>query len=163
DAASGSEVKRFAGHDSLVSAVAFTPDRKWAVSGGFDGAVILWKTATGEERRRWEGTAKYVTAVAGDPQGRTALIAADRHPDAGRGGEVKRFAGHDSLVSAVAFTPDRKWAVSGGFDGAVILWKTATGEELRRWEGTAKYVTAVAVDPQGKTALIAADRHLYLW
>ena len=53
--------------------------------------------------------------------------------------------------------------MTGGLDGFVILWDLDAGREIRRWRGPMKYVSAVAVSPDGSHAVIAADRVLRLW
>jgi len=45
----------------------------------------------------------------------------------------------------VAFTPDGRHVVSGGFDGSVRLWDLASGREVRRFSGHTDYVRGVAV------------------
>lgn len=58
---------------------------------------------------------------------RTRLLAGNdgtvRLWDAGAGGEVRRFDGDDSPVRSVAFSPDGGFALSGGEDGVVLLWR----------------------------------------
>jgi WD40 repeat protein len=39
--------------------------------------------------------------------------------------------GHPGEVFSVAFSPDGKLALSGGFDKTLKLWEIATGRELR--------------------------------
>jgi len=51
-------------------------------------------------------------------------------------------------VNAVAFSPDGKYAFTGGWDHTVKMWEVASGREVRTLYGTAK-VTAIAVSPDG--------------
>jgi WD40 repeat protein len=42
--------------------------------------------------------------------------------DTERGVEVQRFEGHDGWVLTAVFTPDGRFVVSGGADGALRVW-----------------------------------------
>jgi len=48
------------------------------------------------------------------------------------GREIRSLTGHSSWVSAVAFSPDGKLALSGSEDGSTRLWQVQTGEEIAR-------------------------------
>src|SRR4051794_38293825 len=66
-------------------------------------------------------------------------------------------------VFALAFTPDGKGIISAGRDG-VSLWDTASGKELRRFEGHRWEVRCLALSPDGKTlATGSSDGTLRLW
>ncbi|QEL17107.1 WD40 repeat domain-containing protein [Limnoglobus roseus] len=55
-------------------------------------------------------------------------------------------------VSALAFTPDGRWLVSGGGDGAVKVWEVATGKLVRRFDGHDLAVDWIAVAVDGRSA-----------
>jgi WD40 repeat protein/DNA-binding SARP family transcriptional activator len=88
------------------------------------------------------------------------------------------FQGHSSSVRDVTFSPDNMTALSGscaelGSDGAcsrgeLILWDLSAAvesvTELRRFEGHAGWVNAVAFGPGGQTVLSGSgDGTLILW
>jgi len=45
--------------------------------------------------------------------------------------DIRILHGHSEDVSAIAFSPDGAYLVSGSFDNTIRLWSTATGEELK--------------------------------
>jgi WD40 repeat protein len=60
---------------------------------------------------------------------------------------------HGGYVINVVFAPDGKSFVSCGNDSMVRLWDTATGKEIRRFEGHKGNIDGLAFAPDGKTIL----------
>jgi WD40 repeat protein len=52
-----------------------------------------------------------------------------------------------ALKWGVAFSPDGKLAVSGGYDKTVRVWEVASGRELHCFSGHDGYVLSVAFAP----------------
>src|SRR5262245_51958854 len=72
--------------------------------------------------------------------------------------------GHTDPVYAVAYSPDGKSLITGGFDNTVRLWDTATRKEIKKFEGHANLVLAVAPSPDGKQVLSGSlDKTAKLW
>jgi WD40 repeat protein len=67
--------------------------------------------------------------------------------------ELRRFEGHGNTVMSVAFSPDGKQALSGGWDPVVRLWDLEKGGEERRLTGHRETVWGVAFSPDGRRAL----------
>src|SRR5262245_53290668 len=51
--------------------------------------------------------------------------------------------GHSHDITSAAFSPDGRYILSGGYDGAVKLWEVDTGREVRTFASHG-YVAAVA-------------------
>jgi WD40 repeat protein len=123
----GREVCRLEGHANSVGAVAYSPDGKFLLSGGGEGS---WKEKGPDDSdcslRLWDATT---------------------------GKEVRRLTGHTRPVKSVAFSPDGKYAASGGWDHTVRLWDLGTGQEVRRFGGHTSGVLCVAFSPDGKEIL----------
>jgi hypothetical protein len=147
DLEKGTEVRRFVGHTSSVSGVAFSPDGRQVLTGSCDQTLRLWDTQTGQEVHCLRGHQGIVMSVAFDWSGRQALSGSwDRTVrlwDLREGQPLRQFEGHLSRVLCVAFSADGRYALSGGLDRTVRLWDAATGQEVRRFEGHAGQVSAV--------------------
>ena len=141
----------------LLSAVVLAPDGSWFATGGRDGTVRIWDTATGTEIRTLTAPASDVRVVAVAPDG--SWLATDggwvvrkgndrvRIWDTATGTELRTLAGRVNVVLAVAVTPDGSWLATGDV-GHVRIWDTATGALIRTLPH-AKGPSAMAVAPDG--------------
>src|SRR3972149_2774551 len=72
--------------------------------------------------------------------------------------------GHSARIESIAFSPDGRLAVSGGWDKSMVLWDVETGREVRRFSGHSDSVASVAFSPDGGYVLSGSwDRTLRLW
>ena len=64
----------------------------------------------------------------------------------------------------VAFTPDGRYVVSGGWAPALSVWDTTSMKRVRRLEGHTSLVTSIAVAADGRSAASAGvDGSVRLW
>jgi WD40 repeat protein len=72
--------------------------------------------------------------------------------------------GHSSAIRTMSFSPDGRYVVTGGQDNTARLWETATGLEIRKFEGHRAVVLGVAFTPDGRNILTSsADASVRLW
>jgi serine/threonine-protein kinase len=174
----------------VALALAFSPDGKRAVVGGFQ--VRLWDVEHNKELHDFGGT-KFngVRCLTWSADGRRVLAGVGRGQvlllDAEKGTVPVTFAGHATEVHAVALSPDGRHALSGagapvlkdnslvkGPDGKLVyedtdvrLWEVATGREVGRYRGPSGPLAAVAFSADGKHVFAvphpAADGSCYDW
>ena len=130
-------------HVDEVYMVRFLDDGDRFVSASKDGTARLWDTNTGEVLRVFEHGVR-VNGVDVNPD--ETLIATSTG-DFGRddnyvvlwdlesGEEIRRFAGHTSLVNEVRFHPSGRSLISTSWDTTVRQWDVETGEEVRQFNG----------------------------
>src|SRR5262249_45551354 len=112
---------------------AFSPDDALVAAGAGDGAVRIYKVATGEKVADWPGHPGEVTALAFSPDGKLLSSASWDAPLEARGGtlrlrevasgrDVATFnGGNVASLNAVVFPPDGANVIAGARGGIVSI------------------------------------------
>jgi WD40 repeat protein len=139
DLTAGREVDRWTGQKVALMALALSPDGRQVLAGGWGPTVWLWDVATKKIVRPLTGHQEVVFGVAFSPDGRRALSCGGgvysngwqpgtdqtlRLWDVATGQPLAPpFRGHTHAVSACAFTPDGRRALTASYDGTLRLWQ----------------------------------------
>jgi len=85
------------------------------------------------------------------------------------GKALGHFAGHSGRVASVAFSPDGKYIVSGGWDNTAKLWNAVPdekkpGAEIRTFRGHSDRILSAKISPDGKYLITgSADATTKIW
>lgn len=118
-----------------TSTLSFSQDGQWLATGGFDGAVQIWSTKTGQPQ--WKQSEQHtcrVYIVAFHPKGTMLASGSDDNTvriwDTATG--QHRFAPirHEGGVYWLSFSEDGTTLCSASMDGTTRVWDTATGEPI---------------------------------
>src|SRR5262249_13445753 len=152
----GKEVRKFAGHSSWVGCVAFLPDGKKALSGGYDGTLRLWDVDTG--KLVWSVEAhKHVHRIAVSADGKVALTAGFsdfKVWEVATGKETRRFKPDGEGAGNIGLSPDGALALCGDRKG-LALWKTTDGEKVATWRYEDGWTSPAVFAPDGKAFLLS--------
>ncbi|MFE3443151.1 WD40 repeat domain-containing serine/threonine protein kinase [Nocardia sp. NPDC059180] len=144
-----------------------------AASAGSDGVTRIWDLNTGECRHTLRGHTNSVMSVCLSPDDRYALTAGGytdrtiRLWDLATGESLRVFGdepdhvrGINSVPSVpkknVRFSPDGRFAISGGSDTTVRIWDLGTGNCLTVLEGHGGAVNGVLISADASFALSAS-------
>ena len=177
DAGTGRILQAFPNSGSPITALVVSPDGRFVVCGSEDGGAGLWDVAQRRTRLEFPAQKGAVRGAAFSPDGRVVVVAGGGHDAEGRpvgcglilrtadvGAEIARLATAHGPICSVAFLPDGRHVVAGGWDHTLRLWDSASRREIRTYPGHGGPVWGVAVTPDGRHALACgADRAVHVW
>ncbi len=157
DAHTGKPRRAFAGAESHVTALAYSPDGKHVAvgGGGGDATIRVWETASGKLVGHLAGAMLDITSLHFSPEG-TRIVSGDsggvaRVWDWAKGGPpMQTFPKHKAWLHVVAFSPDGKTLATGDEAGVVRLWSLSTGKLLHSLAGHTAQISALVFAPDGK-------------
>lgn len=163
-------------HAGKVYALAWSPDRRYIASSGYDPIVRVWKSTTRLIATTYRGHISSVTGLAWSPDGRCIASASldktvhvwSALPNEGAPVESKlsSYEGHSGMICAIAWSPDGKRIAStssGGTDTSVHIWNSSTGQTLFIYKGHDYWVRAIAWSPDGKFIASGSLKEVQVW
>jgi len=156
-------------HKNSANAVALSPDGRFVVSGGNDGALHYSDASTGELRATWEsidngraagiawsGDGKWVFCPSSRPSGKIWNAATGhKHLD---------ISGGKGEIYNAAFSPDSRLLAVGWTGGELRLMDPGTGEDRAQIAPQSGGIFGMAFHPNGKIlATAGGNRRIALW
>jgi WD40 repeat protein len=121
-------------HQSFVTALAFSADGLSAFSVGGDAFVRAWNVETGRAIREKSCAPGTVHELSISPNSRRLLLGDSAHKlkllDCKTLQSLRTLGGHQDRISATAFFPDNRHALSAAIDGEIKIWDLDSGQEL---------------------------------
>ncbi|KAG8788486.1 hypothetical protein FRC12_014527 [Ceratobasidium sp. 428] len=122
------------GHHKEVSALAYSHDGAYIVSGSYDRTLRIWDVRTGRSvGQPLEGHSHWITSVSFSPNG--TQVVSGSYDGTIRIWDVDTctmlgspLTGHTSTVRSVSYSPDGAHIASGSFDAAIRIWDAYTGQ-----------------------------------
>jgi WD40 repeat protein len=133
---------------------------------GNDRRVVLWDTAAGKERRQFQAPGNTITQLGFSPDGQTLVVAgtAGARLFEITEGSSRDLSGKVGPVFAAAVSPDGRMLATGGQDGTVRLWETASAKQRRTMYGDTSPIRSAAFSADGAVlATGSANGSIRLW
>jgi cytochrome c len=157
------------GHGGPVHAIQLNEAKTRALTGSFDYSMMLWDIGADKPKvlKRFDEHDHWVKAVSFLPGEKRALAGGGRDVwlwDLESGKSVHIFKGHTAEISALALSPDGKWAASASSDRTVRLWNLKNLKPGPVLTGHKGPVNGVAFSRDGKNIYTASyDGTVVLW
>ncbi|HEV8083540.1 MAG TPA: TIR domain-containing protein [Chitinophagaceae bacterium] len=168
----GRLIREFKGHSDAVTSVAFSPDGNFILTGSWDKTAILWDM-DGNLIEVFKGNPTWLTA-AFSPDGKSIITGGGESNSmyatpldhSIRLWEIKnsyKEIRSKSPVMAVAFSPDKKFILTGSLDKTARLWDL-NGKMILEFKRHSGAVNSVAFSQDGKFILTGSlDSTAALW
>jgi len=158
---------RCARHDAVAVVDISLPDGSELLTGGSDNAAKIWSRENQRVVHRLEvPNSGPIHDATFSPDGATVLIASDdgiaRLWDAGTGGQLKEFRGHEERLHTAAFSRDGKHIVTASDDRTARVWNVDTGDTELDLTGHDQAVLCAAFSPDGKWIVTGGDDNIAL-
>jgi WD40 repeat protein/serine/threonine protein kinase len=152
-----------------VDAIAFAPDGKRFVTGGWNGTARVWNVADGSYiDLPHEGL--YVQSVAFSPIANQVATGCDdksaylRIWDLETKQPLHTLKGHDDAVTSISYSRDGKRLLTTSFDNTARIWNVDTGAQLQILEGHSWWVWDAAFSPdESKVVTVSQDGTAIVW
>ncbi|MCO6492546.1 MAG: hypothetical protein J5I98_29280 [Phaeodactylibacter sp.] len=153
-----------------ITALDFSPDNQWVVSGTLEGDVRIWNRENGAEIGWYsfdnETGSNTVNSVRFHPDGHSIFVARNNgsilqiRPD---GSVIQEFTAHQEPVRELDISPDGTLLATAGADSTAALWDT-TGQLLAKLRGHSAGVLAIDISNDGRFVLSgSADGEARIW
>ncbi len=161
--------------NQLINAVAISPDGKQILTGGDDQTARLWDIETGKELQQWKHT-NAVNIVSFYPRGGYAYTGAGnghthfwnlktgkkkytlRSSPWPKDMALPDFPVFQTTTSAIDYSPDYKYIVTGHPSRRLCVWAVASGENKQCWQVARRQalrpgvvLQAVSFSPDGRS------------
>ncbi|KAG8795690.1 hypothetical protein FRC12_011299 [Ceratobasidium sp. 428] len=159
------------GHRYGVSALAYSPDGAYIVSGSHDHTLRIWDVRTGRMvGQPLEGHTDRITSVSFSPDG-TRVVSGSEDKTL-RIWDVRTctmsgapLIGHTSSVNSVSYSPDGAQIASGSSDDTIRIWDAYTGQTVGTpLIGHTRGVNSVSYSPCSAFLVSGSrDRTVRIW
>lgn len=153
------------GHEDSVTAVKFSADSKYIISGSEDNTVKVW-TREGENIKTLFGATDSITCVSISKENKFILAGSEdetvRVWDF-KGDLLHTFEQYNSAIKSIAISPDEKIVVSGEEVGKLFIQNLSSGKKIELNQGFSEVNKIIFIQDGSKFISTTVDGDITLW
>jgi WD40 repeat protein/Leucine-rich repeat (LRR) protein len=161
DAATGDEQRRLTAHATVHSPLMhYGRDKSLAVVANRGTIITVGKDRKDASQLKWWDI-DAIPNTAREPAQHEPI---DNYSDALTFAAIRKtLTGRSTYLNCAAFSPDGRVLASAGSHRSVLLWDTATGEEITAIQGLETSVDSMAFSSDGNLLALASKNSIGLW
>jgi WD40 repeat protein len=168
DLASGKDLIKPAGPQSVLSSAGFVLDGRTAFTTSGNQTIHLWNPLTGAELGSFEGIEEWAGNMTFIDKGRFLIAKGPdqtiRIYDLTAKKEIRRFKVPPDHDRVQALSPDGQFLAFTGKGNGVALVNLKSGQETRLLQEDEVRITGIAFGPEGKTLMVwFSDHTIQIW
>ena len=152
-----------------IDSIAFAPDGKHFITGGWNGTARVWRVEDGRSfDLPHEGL--YVQAVAFSPVANQVATGCNdksaflRIWDLETRKPLRTLQGHTDAITSISYSKDGNRLLTTSFDNTARIWDVDTGAQLQLLEGHSWWVWDAAFSPdESQVATVSQDGTAIVW
>ena len=155
-------------HTRMVRTLFFMQDGRTLVSGyGGKSGIVFWDVA--QKRARQTLSTSYGGCALSPCEEMLATTVGENGEtievlNVASGTPITTLTKHKQIVTALAFSPNGEYLVSGDTEGNLSVWTVESWQEARELIGHTNGITAVAFHPNGSQVITASHDHTaHVW
>ncbi len=176
---SGTLVKALTGVKGHIRNLSYSPDGKYIAVSNYSSSIHVWDIGTGRLYKTFttdEGSINFLTY---SPDGQYIALAFNKEIgktgehqgtieiwDVTKGKRIKNITSEspNHLIRTLAYSPDGKYIASGGYEGVVRLWDSATGAQIKVFDNQPnKFISSIVFSPDGKYMASGCGKYIKVW
>ncbi len=165
---SGNTIQLFSAHNSEVTAIAISPDKKYFATGSSDKTVKIFNANDIDKVRVMEGKSTPINVLQFSKKGDLLFAVGEdkfiRIWDVASGTKKGMIKAHKNFITDIELLNDENQIVTCSEDKTIKVWDITSQEEQRSFIGHKTFITSLDVSPDEKYMVSGGwDKNIVLW
>lgn len=153
-------------HAYTVTALAFSSDQQYILTGSGNNTAKLWKVKSGKTVFTLDKHTSWVSGVAISPNNKLMVTSAGKLVtlwDFKTGEKVRELKGHSEDINTIDISPNGKYLLTASYDAKIIIWNLETGDIVQQLQHSESSVNAAKFSSDSRYVLSSHWKDVVIW